>query len=149
MLKIFTAISIIIISTVFLCLGGAVIPATQAPSAPEATASPAATEVASQPTDVPVPTITSTPDPCLHWNEVTAAMKGQKVCVRSVITGFIQTRQVGTRYEFSKEPNTFFIFSAKWEVLDPNTGKTIAPDTCVEITDVVRVQAGVPYFDID
>ena len=147
MLKIFAAMSIIVISTVFLCLGSAGIPATQAPPASAATESPASTEVASQPTDIPVPT--STHDPCLHWDEVTAAMNGQKVCVRGVITGFSQGRSVGTRYEFSEKPSTFFVFSAKWEVMDPNTGKTIAPGTCVEITDVIRVQAGVPYIDID
>jgi len=147
MLKIFAAMSIIVFFTVFLCLGSSVIPATQAPPASTATESPASTEVAVQPTDIPAPT--DTPDPCLHWDEVTAAMNGQKVCVRGVITGFSQGRSVGTRYEFSKKPSTFFVFSAKWEVTDPNTGKTIAPGTCVEITDVVRIQAGVPYFDID
>ena len=149
MLKIFAAMSIIVFSTVFLCLGSSVISATQAPSASEATASPAATEVASQPTDVPVPTITNTPDPCMRWNEVTTAMEGQKVCVRGLITGFSQGRSFGTRYEFSDRPSTFFVYSAKWEVTDPSTGKTIAPGTCVEITDVVRTQGAVPYFDID
>jgi len=143
-LKIFTAISIIVISSVFLCLGSAVIPAA---SPATVTATPAPTEVVYQMTDTPVPA--NTPDPCLHWDEVTAAMKGQTVCMRGVITGFIQTRKVGTRYEFSKTPNTFFIFSSLWEVYDMATGKTVGPGTCVEVTDVVRIQSGVPFMDID
>jgi hypothetical protein len=141
-IKIFTTISIIVFSSVFLCLGSTVIPA-----ASPATATPAPTEVVYQMTNTPVPT--DTPDPCLHWDEVTAAMKGQTVCVRGMITGFIQTRKVGTRYEFSKKSNTFFIFSALWEVYDTATGKTVGPGSCVEVTDVVRVQAGVPFMDID
>jgi hypothetical protein len=147
MLKILAAMSIIVFSTVFLCLGSSVISETQAPPASAATEIPAATEVAVQPTDIPAPT--DTPDPCVHWDEVTADMQGQKVCVRGLITGFSQGRSVGTRYEFSDKPSTFFVFSAKWEVTDPSTGKTIAPGTCVEITDTVRNQGGVPYFDID
>jgi hypothetical protein len=147
MLKILAAMSIIVLSTVFLCLGIAAILATQTAPAPSVTASPAPTAVIDQPTAVPVPT--GTTDPCVRWDEVTVAMNGQKVCVRGVITGFSQGRSVGTRYEFSDKPRTFFIFSALWEVIDPNTGKTIAPGTCVEVTDVVRMQSGVPYFDID
>ena len=146
MLKILAAMSIILISTVFLCMGSSVISETQTPSASEA-ANPAATEVAVQPTDIPAPT--DTPDPCLRWDEVTANMQGQKVCVRGLITGFSRGRSFGTRYEFSDKPSTFFVFSAKYEVTDPSTGKTIAPGTCVEITDTVRTQGAVPYFDID
>ena len=104
MLKIFAAMSIIVFSTVFLCLGSSVISATQAPPASAATEKPAATEVAVQPTDIPAPT--DTPDPCLRWDMVTADMQGQKVCVRGLITGFSQGRSFGTRYEFSDKPGT-------------------------------------------
>jgi hypothetical protein len=86
---------------------------------------------------------------CFRWDQITAAMKGQRVCVRGVIYNFIQTRKVGTRYEFSDKPNSFFIFSASWEVIDPNTGKTLGPGVCIEATDVIQVESGVPYINID
>jgi hypothetical protein len=69
--------------------------------------------------------------------------------MRGVITNFIQTRKVGTRYEFSEGPNRFFLISAGWEIIDPKSGKTLGPGTCIQVNDVVRVQSGVPYMNLD
>ncbi len=90
-----------------------------------------------------------TSNPCLLWDQVTASMKGHKICARGIIYNFIQTRKVGTRYEFTAKSNSFFLFSARWEVIDTRTGKTLGPGTCVEVTDIVQVQSGVPFMDID
>ncbi len=103
--------------------------------------------IAFHPTADPRPT--NTADSCLRWDQVTASMKGQKVCMRGVITNFIQTRKVGTRYEFSEGPNRFFLISAGWEIIDPKSGKTLGPGTCIQVNDVVRVQSGVPYMNLD
>ncbi len=71
-------------------------------------------------------------DDCVLWDQVTVSMKGETVCFRGVITKFDQSRQLGTRYSFSDKSGTVFIYSIKYEIIDPNTGKTIAPGTCVE-----------------
>jgi hypothetical protein len=86
---------------------------------------------------------------CYRWDQITTSMKGQKICVRGMIYNFIQTRKVGTRYEFTDKPNSFFVYSALWEIYNTNTGKTLGPGTCLEVTDIVRVQSGVPYMDLD
>ena len=103
------------------------------------------------PTSVPPTSLspTETPDPCLRPDQVTAAMKGQTVCVRGVILSFIQTRKVGTRYEFTDKSNGFFVFSALWEIIDPDTGKTLGPGTCIEVNDVIQTQSGIPFINID
>jgi hypothetical protein len=66
-----------------------------------------------------------------------------------LITKFDQSRAVGTRYSFTDKPNQFFLFSAKYEIINPNTGKTIAPGTCVEVTGPVDVQGDAPYINLD
>ncbi len=111
---------------------------------PTSTTVPTAT---ARPTAKPRPTATT--DPCISWEKVTADMKGQKACVRGVITELKQSRQVGTRYQFSKQSGTFFLYSAYWEIYNPATGKTIGPGTCVEIIGPVEVQSGVPFINID
>ena len=80
---------------------------------------------------------------------MTVALKGEVVCVRGLITKFDQSRQVGTRYSFSDKSGTFFLFSAKYEITNPNTGKTIAPGTCVEVTGTIEVQSDRPFISLD
>mgnify|MGYP005818505701 CR=1 FL=1 len=86
---------------------------------------------------------------CYRWDAITPAMKGQTVCVRGIIASLGQSRQVGTRYQFSDQPNTFFVFSAYMEIYDPATGGTLGPGTCIELTRPVRVQSGIPYMSLD
>lgn len=95
------------------------------------------------------PTATATSDPCLRWDAISTDMKGEVVCMRGLISKFSQSRQVGTRYSFSDTPGTFFLFSAKYEITNPYTGKTIAPDTCVEVTGPIDVESGVPFINLD
>jgi hypothetical protein len=56
---------------------------------------------------------------------------------------------VGTRYSFSDKPNTFFLYSAYWEIINPVTGKTLGPGTCVEVTATLEVQSDTPFMNID
>ncbi|MFH1186230.1 MAG: hypothetical protein V1755_14525 [Chloroflexota bacterium] len=128
---------------------GALVPEAPSASAPaEATvdlgATPADTAEAAAP---PEPTATS--DPCIPWDQVTVAMKGEVACMRGVITKFSSSGQASTRYSFSDKSGTFFLFSAKYEITNPNTGKTIAPGTCVEVTGPVDVQSDTPYINLD
>jgi len=101
------------------------------------------------PHPTPRPAPTPTPDPCIRWDEVTPSMKGETICVRGIVTKLTQTRQVGSRYQFSDKSSTFFLFSKFWEVVDLKTGKTLGPGTCIKVTDVVEVQSGIPYVNID
>jgi hypothetical protein len=110
----------------------------------EVTSPPAATAA---PTEPPAPAATE--DPCIRWDKVTPAMKGEKVCMRGLITEFNQTPKVGTRYQFSDKRGTFFLFSAKYEITNPNTGKTIGPSTCVQVTGKIQVQDSVPFINLD
>ena len=116
-----------------------------------ATSLPTTAPTSVPPTSIPPTPLspTDTPDPCLRPDQVTADMKGQKVCVRGVILSFIQTRKVGTRYEFTDKSNGFFVFSALWEIIDPDTGKTLGPGTCIEVNDVIQTQSGIPFINID
>jgi hypothetical protein len=101
----------------------------------------------SAPTQPPEPTATE--DPCIRWDEVTVSMKGEVVCFRGIITKFDQSRQLGTRYSFSDDSDAVFVYSVKYEIIDPNTGKTIAPGTCVEIVGPIRVEAERPAVALD
>ena len=112
-----------------------------------ATATLAAAPTPEPPTSIPEPSPTT--DPCIKWDQVTTDMKGETVCMRGTITKFDQSRQVGTRYSFSDKSGTFFLFSAKYEITNPNTGKTIAPGTCVEVTAPIDVQADTPFINLD
>ncbi len=98
----------------------------------------------------PIPTsITrpiSTSDPCLRWDQITVNMIGKTVCVRGIVKNLIQENL--TRMEFSDKPNTFFLYSI-YEIYDPTTGKTLGSGTCVRVTDIIRVQDGVPYMNMD
>ena len=85
---------------------------------------------------------------CHHPDQITADMVGQTVCVRGIIKNFVQTRTVGTRYSFSDKANTFFLYDQYYEIIDPNTGKTLAPGTCVELHGTLRAQSSVPYIDL-
>jgi hypothetical protein len=76
-------------------------------------------------------------------------MKGQEVCFRGIITKFDQSRQLGTRYSFSDKSGAVFLYSIKYEIIDPNTGKTIAPGTCVEIVGPLRVEGERPAIFLD
>ena len=125
-------------------------------SAVTTTSTPNGSTTSMSPTDEPPTSIpptslspTDTPDPCLRPDQVTADMQGQKVCVRGVILSFIQNRKVGTRYELTDKSNGFFVFSALWEIIDPDTGKTLSPGTCIEVTDVIQTQSGIPFVNID
>ncbi len=121
--------------------------ATDTPAA-TGTPLPTATNTA-RPTWTPRPRPTATSDPCMTWDEVDIQMKGQVVCVRGVITDFQQTRQVGTRYQFSDKKGTFFLYSQYWEIYNAETGKTLGPGTCIEVRGPLDVQSGVPFINID
>lgn len=107
----------------------------------------------SEPTEQPAPTSppepTATEDPCVLWDQITVGMKGETVCFRGIITKFDQSRQLGTRYSFSDKNGAVFIYSVKYEIIDPNTGKTIAPGTCVEIVGPLRVEGDRPAIYLD
>ena len=121
-------------------------PATGAPAvataaiqaAPADTAEPAAAAEA-----------TATTDPCIPWDQVTARMKGQVVCMRGLITEFSTPGRAGTRYSFSDKSGSFFLYSAKYEIINPNTGKTIAAGTCVEVTGPIDVESDTPFINLD
>lgn len=91
---------------------------------------------------------TSGSDECISWDEVTVDMKGDTVCVRGVIVKFSQEYS-NSRYYFTDERSTFFLFSALWEFYDADTGKTIAPGDCVEVISEVQVQSGIPFMNLD
>ena len=76
-------------------------------------------------------------------------MKGQEICVRGIVTRLIQTRQVGSRYPFSDQRGTFFLYSKYWEIYNAETGKTVGPGTCVEVTGKIQIQSDVPFINID
>lgn len=99
------------------------------------------------------PTIAEAPaaeaDSCLGPDAVTPEMNGELICVRGLITDFAQSAQVGTRYSFSDQPNSFFMFSNLWEITNSSTGKTVGVGTCVEVTGVVELQDGIPFMPID
>jgi hypothetical protein len=88
-------------------------------------------------------------DDCISWDEVTTSMKGEMVCFRGIITKFDQSRQLGTRYSFSDDSDAVFVYSVKYEIIDPNTGKTIAPGTCVEVLGPIRVEGDRPAVYLD
>jgi len=124
------------------------------PAVTSAAAEPTAAEpTAAEPESPTQPEATSEPeatdDPCIKWDEVTVAIKDQEACVRGLITKFDQGRNVGTRYSFSDKSKTFFLFSAKYEITNPNTGKTIAPGTCVEVTGRIDVESETPFINLD
>jgi hypothetical protein len=99
--------------------------------------------------DAAVPAGDPSSDDCLTWDEVTTSMKDEVVCFRGVITKFDQSRQLGTRYSFSDDSDSVFLYSIKYEIIDPNTGKTIAPGTCVEIGGPIRVEGERPAVALD
>ena len=74
-------------------------------------------------------------------------MTGQTVCVYGVITDFIQAPGATTRYKFSNQPNTFYLFGKNFEIFATKTGKTVAPGTCIKITAPLRFN-GAPYMDL-
>jgi hypothetical protein len=92
-------------------------------------------------------TPTATSQPCYRWDQVTKEMTGQTVCMYGIITDFIQAPGAATRYRFSSKPNTFFLFSKDTEILDPRTGKTLAPGACIQATAPIHFN-GAPYIDL-
>lgn len=128
----------------------------------ETVAPPVATEVqniqaaTSAATNAPVATTLSSSDAatatafanCYHPEQITASMIGQSVCVRGVIQNLSQG-SAATRYTFSDQPNTFFLYDQVYEVIDPNTGKTLGPGTCVEVHGTIKNISGVPYINIE
>ena len=64
----------------------------------------------------------STPDPCLRWDQVSVYMKGRILCVKGIIQSLSRSRNTWTRYQFSSQPNTFFIYSVNREYYDPVHG---------------------------
>jgi hypothetical protein len=143
--RITTLVSAFVLLVASLACGA--VTATDAPAATIPPAEPSAATKAPAPTSPPEPTPTE--DPCILWNEITVGMKGEQVCFRGVITKFDQSRQLGTRYSFSDKSGTVFIYSVKYEIIDPNTGKTIAPGTCVEIVGPLRVEGDRPAVYLD
>jgi uncharacterized protein YdeI (BOF family) len=127
-------------------LAGPAASATSAPVAATAAIQAAPTEPTSP---TAAPEATATTDPCVSWDEVTTSMKGDVVCMRGLITEFRASGQAATRYSFSDKSGSFFLYSAKYEIIDPNTGKTIAPGTCVEVTGEIEVESGTPYINLD
>jgi hypothetical protein len=123
-------------------------PPTEAPP----TATPASTATAA-PTQTRRPTPTSppspTPDPCMRWDQVTADMQGETVCLKGVVSELTQSRQVGSRYQFGDQPNGLFLYSKFWELVNSRTGKTLGPGTCVVVIGTIQVQAGIPFINID
>jgi len=97
-------------------------------------------------THQPIVQTTSMP-PCYRWDQITKDMYGKTVCVYGVITDFIQAQGAMTRYRFSSKLNTFFLFSKDSEIIDPKTGKTLAPGTCIRATAPIHFN-GAPYIDI-
>ena len=65
-----------------------------------------------------------------------------------IATYVFQNSISGTRYKFSDQPNTFFLYS-EYEIYNPADGKTLAPGTCVKITSIIHNQQDVPYMDVD
>jgi hypothetical protein len=123
---------------------------THAPSIPPATSTiPWTPAVTSTPisTQPPVATPTATSEPCYRWDQVTKEMTGQTVCVYGVITDFTQAPGAATRYKFSNEPDTFFLFGKNFEIFNTKTGKTVAPGTCIRVTATLRFNGG-PYIDL-
>ena len=106
-------------------------------SAPEATA-----------TSRPVPAVTATAA-CYRWDEVTANMSGQFVCMYGIIRDISYSRKIATRYQFSSQPNTFFLYSTHYQYYVPSTGKYLSPGTCITITGKVQTIQGAPYIDIE
>ncbi|MFZ5911127.1 MAG: zinc ribbon domain-containing protein [Chloroflexota bacterium] len=86
---------------------------------------------------------------CYHWTEISAQMKGQTVCVMGLIQSLNRSNKIWTRYEFSDKPNTFFVYSQNMEYYDPQTGKTLAPGSCMFIEEKIQLLQGVPYMDMD
>jgi predicted nucleic acid-binding Zn ribbon protein len=80
---------------------------------------------------------------CIRWDYVTVRMDGQTECVYGLLKNLNRTR-----YEFSDAPNTFFLYS-KYEIADPDNGKTLAPGSCVRVTATIHVQQNVPYINVD
>ena len=128
---------------------GAVTSNTEEPP-PAASLAPAAQAA---PSEAPEPTSPAEPTadggPVHSVDQVTVSMKGDTVCFRGIITKFDQSRQLGTRYSFSDKSGSVFVYSVKYEIIDPNTGKTIAPGTCVEIVGPLRVEAERPAVFLD
>ena len=148
--RIATLAAVCVLVTASLACGA--VTGTDAPRPSSAAATLAPTEApadtqAAAPSSPPEPTPTE--DPCVLWSEVTVGMKGEQVCFRGVITKFDQSRQLGTRYSFSDKSGAVFIYSVKYEIIDPNTGKTIAPGTCVEIVGPLRVEGDRPAVFLD
>ena len=131
--------------------------ATQVPNIPAATSAVTNAPVAaSEATNAPVATTLSSSDAatatafanCYHAEQITASMIGQSVCVRGVIKNLSQG-SAATRYTFSDQPNMFFLYDQVYEVIDPNTGKTLGPGTCVEVHGTIKNISGVPYINIE
>ena len=131
--------------------------ATEVQNIPAATSAATEAPVAtSEATNAPVATTLSSGDAatatafanCYHPEQITASMIGQSVCVRGVIQNLSQG-SAATRYTFSDQPNTFFLYDQVHEVIDPNTGKTLGPGTCVEVHGKIENISGVPYINIE
>lgn len=88
-------------------------------------------------------------DGCVRWDTVGVNMSGSVVCVYGEITDVVTSRQIATRYRFSSQPNTFFLYSVSYQYYDPATGKYLGRGTCVSITGEVQTLEGVPFIDIE
>lgn len=84
---------------------------------------------------------------CYHWSEVTLQMEEKSICVYGVVQSITRPNQT-TRYKFSDQPNTFFLYSEYYEYFDDH-GKAIALGTCLQIEGVVQTISAIPYIDVE
>ena len=90
---------------------------------------------------------TITPVPCFLWSEITPQMQGRQVCVYGVIYQITSSRETYSRYEFSPERNTFFMFTDGF-FYHTDTGKNVVAGDCISDTEEVKLIEGVPYMDV-
>ena len=74
-------------------------------------------------------------------------MAGQTVCVYGTIVDITTARETNTRYKFSDQPNTFFMFSDIY-FIHLDTGKNVVVGDCISDTEEIKVYDGIPYIDV-
>jgi hypothetical protein len=93
-----------------------------------------------------------TPIRCLDWSEVTVAMKGKEACVQGIvvdITKGLTYGNYGTRWKFSAEPNTFFMWSFWGRHYTADGRPWPDPGMCLRFTGKIYVDGGVPWMNTE
>jgi hypothetical protein len=85
---------------------------------------------------------------CLNWTQITLDMHGRPVCVYGTIARISSTDEVKTRFDFSQEPNTFFIFSATMQYRNPQTQRSYQVGECVRAEGEVGVYDEIPFINL-